>query len=213
MIAALVLAAAITSGHPADMVTGGARPSSYTVVADDSFWSIAARELGNGDRWPRLYAVNRGTVGDDPNLIYPGERLILGSSPRSGIGAGWPAGRVVPARGRAPAPSTRHRGYGAGAVTSGTLGCAGLEVLWASAGGNPAVARLAAAIAMAESGGSQYATGAAGERGYWQINPDHGSLSTYDPWGNARAAVIISADGTDFSPWSTYTSGVYAGRC
>jgi hypothetical protein len=72
---------------------------------------------------------------------------------------------------------------------------------------------MAASIAMAESGGQQYATGTVGERGYWQINPNHGSLSTYDPLGNAKAAVIISADGTDWTPWTTFTSGAYIGRC
>ena len=68
----------------------------------------------------------------------------------------------------------------------------GLEELREQAGGSDAQAVMAASIAMAESSGQQFATGAAGERGYWQINPDHGSLSTYDPLGNAKAAVISS---------------------
>ena len=55
--------------------------------------------------------------------------------------------------------------------------------------------------------------GPVGERGYWQINTNHGSLSTYDPLGNARAAVIISANGTNWHPWTTFTSGAYRGRC
>ena len=95
----------------------------------------------------------------------------------------------------------------------GTLGCTGLENLWDSAGGSRSSAFIAAEIAMAESGGRQYATGLAGERGYWQINPDHGSLSTYDPYGNARAAVIISNNGRNWTPWTTYVSGAYLGRC
>ena len=95
----------------------------------------------------------------------------------------------------------------------GTLTCAGLESLWEIAGGSPSAAFLAAEIAEAESGGRQYATGAAGERGYWQIHPDHGSLSTYDPLGNARAAIIISDDGRDWSAWTTYTHGLYIGLC
>jgi len=99
------------------------------------------------------------------------------------------------------------------AAPSGTLGCPGLEELWEQAGGSGAQAVMAASIAMAESSGQQFATGAAGERGYWQINPDHGSLSTYDPLGNAKAAVIISGDGTNWTPWTTYTSGAYHGRC
>ena len=96
---------------------------------------------------------------------------------------------------------------------SGHLGCGGLESLWVAAGGSRAEAFMAAEIAMAESGGYQYATGPYDERGYWQINPDHGALSTYDPYGNARAAIIISDNGGSWYPWTTYTSGAYVGRC
>jgi hypothetical protein len=99
------------------------------------------------------------------------------------------------------------------AALSGTPSCPGLEELWEEAGGPAAQAVTAASIAMAESSDEQYATGPFGERGYWQINPNHGSLSTYDPLGNAKAAVIISGDGTNWTPWSTDTSGAYLGRC
>jgi hypothetical protein len=99
----------------------------------------------------------------------------------------------------------------------GTLSCQGLEALWESAGGSSGTAFMAAEIARAESGGRQYATdnntNGSVDRGYWQINSIHGALSTYDPAGNARAAVQLSGDGTDWSPWVTYTSGAYQGRC
>lgn len=95
------------------------------------------------------------------------------------------------------------------AVLSGALG---LESLWESAGGSYSAAFTAAEIAIAESGGQQYATGAAGEEGYWQINPVNGSLATYNPYGNARSAIILSDDGTNWSPWTTYTHGLYIGR-
>lgn len=119
---------------------------------------------------------------------------------------------VAPKRTRATAVS-HPRPALVSAHLSGTLSCPGLEALWVSAGGSRSAAFLAAEIAMAESGGNQYATGPAGERGYWQIHPDHGALSTYDPFGNARAAVIISDDGRNWSAWTTYTSGAYHGRC
>ena len=99
----------------------------------------------------------------------------------------------------------------------GTLSCSGLEALWESAGGSPGTAFMAAEIATAESGGRQYATDADGngsvDRGYWQINSIWGALSTYDAAGNARAAIQISHDGTDWGPWTTYQTGAYAGRC
>jgi Lysozyme like domain len=102
-------------------------------------------------------------------------------------------------------------------VRGGTLNCADLERLWESAGGSPGTAFTAAEIAMAESGGDQYATdtngGRSTDRGYWQINSVHGSLSAYDAYANARAAVQISGDGSDWTPWVTYDTGVYAGRC
>lgn len=102
----------------------------------------------------------------------------------------------------------------ASSVHGGTLGCSGLEQLWEAAGGSPSAAPLAASVAMAESSGEQYAASSTNDVGYWQINaPIWGSLATTDPLGNARAAVQISHDGTDFAPWTTYQTGAYAGRC
>jgi hypothetical protein len=99
----------------------------------------------------------------------------------------------------------------------GNLGCADLEALWESAGGSRAAAFTAAEIAMAESSGRQYAslvnTNGTTDRGYWQINSSHGSLSTFGAHGNARAAVLISANGADWSPWVTWQTGAYAGKC
>lgn len=100
-----------------------------------------------------------------------------------------------------------------GRTPSGQLGCTALEQLWEDAGGNPSEAFMAAEIAMAESGGSQYAHSPTDDYGYWQINASNGSLATYDAYGNARSAVIISHDGTDWYPWTTYTSGAYQGKC
>jgi hypothetical protein len=99
----------------------------------------------------------------------------------------------------------------------GTLSCRGLEALWESAGGSSAAAFTAAEIAMAESGGRQYATnlngGRSTDRGFWQINSVHGSLSTYGAYANARAAVLISRDGSNWTPWVTYSTGAYRGKC
>ncbi|MFF1924126.1 transglycosylase family protein [Streptomyces sp. NPDC058221] len=57
---------------------------SYTVAGGDSLSGIAAeRDLGG---WQRLYAANRKVVGDDPDLIFPGQRLSLdlAGTPRVG---------------------------------------------------------------------------------------------------------------------------------
>jgi LysM repeat protein len=169
----------------------------YTVQPGDTLSSIAQRFYGSPADWQWLYQANRSVI-KNPNLIYPGEVLNVPYEPSARSMTSTPAGSAV---------------LTTSAALSGTLGCTGLEELWEEAGGSAVQDVTAASIAMAESSGQQYATGAAGERGYWQINPDHGSLSTYDPLGNAHAAVIISDDGTDWNPWTTYTSGAYLGRC
>ncbi|MEU6421448.1 transglycosylase family protein [Streptomyces spiralis] len=52
----------------------GASRGAYTVRAGDTLSGIAAR---HGTTWQRLYALNTSVVGDDPDLIVPGQRLAL----------------------------------------------------------------------------------------------------------------------------------------
>jgi len=93
--------------------------------------------------------------------------------------------------------------------------CSELEQLWDSVGGNPDDAFIAAEIATAESGGNPYAVSPTDDIGLWQINlPSWGpAMASTNPVVNARAAVTISYDGSDWGPWTTYTSGAYIGRC
>ncbi|MFB7938846.1 transglycosylase family protein [Streptomyces sp. NPDC056049] len=48
----------------------------YTVTPGDSLSAIA-REERVGGGWQRLYEINRKVVGEDPDLILPGQRLTL----------------------------------------------------------------------------------------------------------------------------------------
>lgn len=108
----------------------------------------------------------------------------------------------------APDPVSGNGGSGGsgGGSLGGTLSYSGLEQLWMAAGGSPGAAATAACIAEHESGGNQYATGSVGEEGFWQINPVNGSLATYNAYGNARSAIILSHNGTDWSAWTTAPS-------
>jgi LysM repeat protein len=181
-----------------------AQSRTYTVRPGDTLSEIAQRFYSNTADWTWIYNDNRSVV-QNPNDIYAGEELKIPGGATS-TGATSTAATYTPKHVKAAVLTSA-------ASLSGTLGCSELEELWEAAGGSQGEAFTAAEIAMAESGGNQFATGTVGERGYWQINPDHGSLSTYDPMGNAKSAVIISADGTNWTPWTTYTSGVYIGRC
>ena len=73
---------------------------------------------------------------------------------------------------------------------------------------------LAAAIAMAESGGNPDAVGDSGVSiGLWQVNtsahPNWTKADLHDPEHNANAAYAISAGGSDWSPWTVYKTGAY----
>lgn len=83
-----------TQGEPAH---GKPAPSAHATPGDtgdtvrvrpgDTLWSIAAASLppnaGSSDvaaAWPRWYRVNRHVIGDDPDLLLPGQRLDRPSS-------------------------------------------------------------------------------------------------------------------------------------
>lgn len=93
-------------------------------------------------------------------------------------------------------------------------GLADLQALAQQAGFTGASAQVAAAIAMAESGGDPQAVGDNGSSfGLWQVHtpahPEYDQTCLFDPACSARAAYAISRQGTDFSPWSTYENGQY----
>ncbi|MEV4340667.1 transglycosylase family protein [Streptomyces sp. NPDC049590] len=46
----------------------------YTVREGDTLSTIAAR---HGTTWQRIFAANRAVIGDDPDVIVPGQRLAL----------------------------------------------------------------------------------------------------------------------------------------
>ncbi|WP_134742171.1 LysM peptidoglycan-binding domain-containing protein [Nocardioides sp. 503] len=63
-------------------------PVAVVVAPGDSLWAIAAARLGPGagdaetaTYCRRLYLLNRTTVGDDPDLLRPGQRLVLPDHP------------------------------------------------------------------------------------------------------------------------------------
>ncbi|MFI9628977.1 transglycosylase family protein [Streptomyces sp. NPDC052042] len=81
---------------PTTPTTVPGQRESYTVARGDSLSAIAESERVAGG-WQRLYAGNRDVVGDDPDLIFPGQRLILDAAPapRTGTGAS-PAAKPKP---------------------------------------------------------------------------------------------------------------------
>ncbi|MGH3279876.1 MAG: LysM peptidoglycan-binding domain-containing protein [Trebonia sp.] len=203
-----------------------AQSTTYRVQAGDTLSKLASRFFHNDD-WQYLYHENDKTI-SDPNLIYPGQRLVIpASAPAHYALADYVPRHAKPAA-TATAPAARtasatssdgndsHRSSSAMVVQTapqGQYSCSGLERLWEQAGGRPGAAVMAAEIAMAESGGDPNAISPTNDYGLWQINGSNGSLATLNPFQNARSAIVLSGNGTNWNPWTTYRTDAYSGRC
>jgi LysM repeat protein len=232
-----------TAAVALDAVTAqksAAKNTYYTVQQGDTLSEIAEHFYDNARDWQWLYHENDTTV-SDPNLIYPGQKLFVPANPPehftlSGYtprhaksaapaastsdsnsggdnGGGSSSSVVTQSAGQSTTTTTAGSSDTGSTALSGTLSCSGLEQLWTDAGGAPDEAFMAAEIAMAESSGNQYALSPTDDYGYWQINISNGSLATFNAYGNARAAITLSDDGTNWSPWTTYETGAYSGQC
>ena len=190
-----------------DALVRRAQPATrtYTVRSGDTLSSIAESYYHNRGDWQWIYEADKSKI-SNPNSIYVGESLTIPYSAPSSTSLYTP--RHAKATAQATVLTT------AAGSLSGTLSCSGLEALWEAAGGSHAEAFMSAEIAMAESGGQQYALSPTNDYGYWQINGSHGSAeATFNPIGNAEAAIAISSNGTNWNPWTTYVTGAYRGRC
>ncbi|PPK63371.1 DNA-binding SARP family transcriptional activator [Actinokineospora auranticolor] len=64
----------------------------------DSLWRMADRELGDGNRWPEIYALNKGKPQPGggrltcPSLVFPGEQMLL---PPTAVPAAQPTPHVA----------------------------------------------------------------------------------------------------------------------
>ncbi|WP_406385545.1 transglycosylase family protein [Streptomyces sp. NBC_01618] len=94
---------------PATPTTVPGKRESYTVAPGDSLSAIAATEHVRGG-WQHLYATNRTVVGDDPDLIFPGQRLGLDAAraPRTDAKAGATAATKPKSTTKPKAPTAPH---------------------------------------------------------------------------------------------------------
>lgn len=52
----------------------------HVVVVNDTLSKLAKRYLGNASLWTVIYAANKAVIGSNPDLIYPGQELVIPSS-------------------------------------------------------------------------------------------------------------------------------------
>lgn len=74
------------------------KETAYTVKKGDCLWNIAKKYLGDGALYSKIYDLNKAQI-SDPNLIHPGQTLILPSlydpSTKSSTGEVSGAGRYT----------------------------------------------------------------------------------------------------------------------
>lgn len=218
----VTVAATTTAKHAAT-----ASSTTYQVRSGDTLSKIASRFYNNAGDWQYLYHVNDTTL-SNPNMILVGQSLDIPATVPANytLPASYVPKHAAPAT-AAPAVAAVSDSSSSGQQDSGSAvhtvtqaaseggmySCSGLESLWEEAGGSSAEAFMAAEIAMAESGGNPSAISPTDDFGLWQINGSNGSLATLDALQNAKSAITLSDNGSNWGAWTTYTSGAYSGKC
>jgi nucleoid-associated protein YgaU len=78
--AAVASGSSWAQGAPAQAqaaTTLAAGERSYVVVSGDSLSKIAKELYGDAKRWPEIYEANKQLIGDNPNMIQPGQTLRI----------------------------------------------------------------------------------------------------------------------------------------
>jgi LysM repeat protein len=166
-----------------------ARPPAEIVVRrGDSLSGIAARYRVE---WPGLYEANRAVIGENPNLLNPGERLRIPSAASAARLAASYRPAVVPAA--APAPTEAVALQGAPAEPAASAGS------------------FQECVISRESGGNAQVMNGSGHYGLYQFSYSAWVAAGGNPadFGNASAAeqnqvfaTAYAEDGT--APWAPY---------
>lgn len=53
------------------------KAANYTVKSGDSLSAIARQVYGDANQWKKIYEANKSIIGNNPNLIYPGQTYTI----------------------------------------------------------------------------------------------------------------------------------------
>jgi len=81
------MAGQVAAASPSEAVAAIGTGDVHEVVPGDTLWDIARGVLAKtvdeptsidvAHFWPRIYAANRAVIGEDPDLILPGQILVI----------------------------------------------------------------------------------------------------------------------------------------
>ena len=119
-------------------VADKASPPLYTVQGGNSLSQIAGSRCGNPADWTGIYVRNKAVIGGDPNLILPGQQLVLDCTQVQGVVLPQPPAPVAVADQQQPQQQS-YNGGSYGNVNPG--GYSGVEacIIARESGGNSQV--------------------------------------------------------------------------
>ena len=53
------------------------KSTTYTVIKGDNLCKIAKKLTGSSANWMAIYNQNKNVIGNNPNRLYPGQRLVI----------------------------------------------------------------------------------------------------------------------------------------
>lgn len=92
LVAMIALASLVLTPLPS-MAQGA--PQTHTVKKGDTLWDIAKQYLGDPFKWPEIYRRNTSTIAD-PDLIYPGQVVIITGDVAATPGTPADSGAALP---------------------------------------------------------------------------------------------------------------------
>jgi LysM repeat protein len=190
-------------GHAQAVQAASAGKVYYTVQPGDTLSRIARYFCHSASRYHELAAANGIS---NPNVINVGQRLWLacggtGVSSSNGGGSNGSSGSSGSSTSQPISGSDYAAGSAVIPAASVQLSFAGLERLWINAGGSSGTAYHAACIAEHESSGRSWAISPTNDWGLWQIH--NGGPEMLNTFTNARKAIAMSGNGTNWSQWTT----------
>jgi murein DD-endopeptidase MepM/ murein hydrolase activator NlpD len=183
-----------------------------TVVSGDTLSGLASRHCGNG-AWTGIYNDNRSVVGGNPNLIYPGQRLVINcASGNVSTAPPAPAQAAVASSGWVPpvrACVVSGYGWRWGRMHEGVDLAAGYgTAIRAATGGTVSVGW--------QSGGAGNYTMINHGNGVWTVYMHQSSFAVKSGWVNAGQVIgYVGATGDAQGPhlhFEVHTGGLWNGK-
>ena len=77
MKAATVTKSSTSNAPRADTATAKPKATTYTVKSGDCLSAIARSVYGDASKWTKIYEANKSVIGNNPNLIFPGQKYTI----------------------------------------------------------------------------------------------------------------------------------------